>query len=82
MQRDKKMFVCLHFVCKYPGLQQLVLVLDIFLEVEFTDYQKLNINEIIVSQKKILISDLPLYQILLKIKKRKAKKRKNENKSL
>jgi hypothetical protein len=51
--------------------------LDIFLEVEFTDYQKLNINEIIVSQKKILISDLPLYQILLKIKKRKAKKRKN-----
>lgn len=56
------------------------LVLDIFLEVEFTDYQKLNINEIIVSQKKILISDLPLYQILLKINKRKAKKRKNENK--
>lgn len=58
------------------------LVLDIFLEVEFTDYQKLNINEIIVSQKKILISDLPLYQILLKINKRKAKKRKNKNKSL
>jgi hypothetical protein len=50
------------------------LVLDIFLEVEFTDYQKLNINEIIVSQKKILISDLPLYQILFKINKRKAKK--------
>jgi hypothetical protein len=58
------------------------LVLDIFLEVEFTDYQKLNINEIILSQKKILISDLPLYQILFKINKRKAKKRKNENKSL
>ena len=50
------------------------LVLDIFLEVEFTDYQKLNINEIIVSQKKILISDLPLYQNLFKINKRKAKK--------
>ena len=58
------------------------LVLDIFLEVEFTDYQKLNINEIILSQKKILISDLPLYQILFKINKRKAKKRKNDNKSL